>query len=102
LYAFGYGSNDILKARTEPLLADLEEYYHWYGRREPEVQRFSVFEDYQAETWSRPRRIVAKIEINRLGTNRRFASAGSETQWSPLESIKSCDAVPVMANALTS
>jgi Transposase DDE domain group 1 len=72
LYAFGYGSNDILKARTEPLLADLEEYYHWYGRRDPEVQRFSVFEDYQAETWSRPRRIVAKIEINRLGTNRRF------------------------------
>lgn len=72
LYAFGYGSNEVLKARTAPLLADLEEYYHWYGRREPEVQRFTVFEDYQADTWSRPRRIVTKIEINRLGTNRRF------------------------------
>jgi hypothetical protein len=72
LYAFGYGSNDVLKARTEGALADLEEYYHWYHHREPEVQRFEVIEDYQAGSWSRPRRIVAKIEINRHGTNRRF------------------------------
>jgi hypothetical protein len=72
LYAFGYGSNDVLKARTEGALADLEEYYHWYHHREPEVQRFEVIEDYQAASWSRSRRIVAKIEINRHGTNRRF------------------------------
>jgi hypothetical protein len=31
-----------------------------------------VIEDYQAASWSRPRRIVAKIEINRHGVNRRF------------------------------
>src|SRR5438128_12096395 len=36
------------------------------------VQRFEVIEDYQAESWSRPRRIVAKIEIHRHGVNRRF------------------------------
>jgi Transposase DDE domain group 1 len=72
LYAFGFSGNDVLKARTETALADLQEYYHWYGHREPEVQRFEVFEDYQAAGWSRPRRIVAKIEINRHGTNRRF------------------------------
>jgi Transposase DDE domain group 1 len=72
LYVFGYASNEVLKARTDPWLADLEEYYHWYHQREPEVQRFEVIEDYQAESWSRPRRIVAKIEINRLGHNRRF------------------------------
>src|SRR5205807_1665810 len=40
--------------------------------REPEVQRFEVIEDYQAESWLRPRRIIAKIELNRLGDNRRF------------------------------
>jgi hypothetical protein len=34
--------------------------------------RFEVIEDYQAQSWSRPRRIVAKIEINRHGVNRRF------------------------------
>jgi hypothetical protein len=36
------------------------------------VQRFEVIEDYQAQSWSRPRRIVAKIEINRHWVNRRF------------------------------
>ena len=55
-----------------PALADLELYYHFYGHREPHVQRFEAIEDYQAESWSRPRRIVAKIEINRHGSNRRF------------------------------
>jgi Transposase DDE domain group 1 len=72
LYAFGYSSNAVLKERTAQALNDLQTYYHWYAQREPEVQRFEVIEDYQAETWSRPRRIVAKIEINRHGTNRRF------------------------------
>jgi hypothetical protein len=72
LYAFGYGSNAVLRERTDAALADLETYYHWYQHREPHVQRFEVFEDYQAESWTRPRRIVVKLEINRQGTNRRF------------------------------
>jgi len=72
LYVFGFASNEILKARTAAWLADLEEYYHWYGHRERSVQRFEVINDYQAQTWSRPRRIIAKIEINPCGTNRRF------------------------------
>lgn len=72
LYAFGYGSNAVLKERTAQALADLETYYAFYQDREPAVQRFEVIEDYQAETWSRPRRIIAKIEINQHGTNRRF------------------------------
>jgi hypothetical protein len=71
-YAFGYASNDVLKDRTDPLLADLEEYYHWYKHVEPSVQRFENIRDYQAATWPHPRRIIAKLEINRLGTNRRF------------------------------
>jgi Transposase DDE domain group 1 len=72
LYVFGYGSNEVLKRRTEAALSDLQTYYACYQHREPEVQRFEVIEDYQAEKWSRPRRIVAKIEINRHGVNRRF------------------------------
>jgi hypothetical protein len=72
LYAFGYSSNDVLKARTAAALKDLETYYAFYQSREPGVQRFEIIEDYQAEGWARPRRIVAKIEINRHGTNRRF------------------------------
>src|SRR5262245_7890156 len=72
LYVFGFASNAVLKDRTEAALSDLETYYACYQHREPEVQRFEVIEDYQAEGWSRPRRIVAKIEINRHGVNRRF------------------------------
>jgi hypothetical protein len=72
LYAFGYSSNAVLKERTADALRDLETYYAFYQHREPAVQRFEVIEDYQAGRWSRPRRIVAKIEINRHGTNRRF------------------------------
>jgi hypothetical protein len=72
LYAIGYSSNDVLKDRTAAALSDLETYYACDRHREPEVQRFEVIEDYQAASWSRPRRIVAKIEINRHGVNRRF------------------------------
>jgi hypothetical protein len=71
-YVFGFASNAVLKARTNPWLADLETYYHWYGRRDSHVQRFEAIEDYQADTWSQPRRIIAKIEINPQGSNRRF------------------------------
>jgi len=72
LYALGYASNEVLKARTAGWLADLETCYHWYQHREPHMQRFEVIEDYQADSWSQPRRIVVKLEINRCGTNRRF------------------------------
>lgn len=74
LYAIGYASNEVLKERTAGALHDLELYYAFYGDREPAVQRFEVLEDYQAASWSRPRRIVAKIEINRHGSNRRFVA----------------------------
>jgi len=72
LYVFGFASNQVLKDRTDPALSDLQTYYACYQHREPEVQRFEVIEDYQADGWSRPRRIVAKLEINRHGVNRRF------------------------------
>jgi hypothetical protein len=72
LYALGYSSKDVRKERTAAALSDLECYYPFYRHREEHVQRFEVIEDYQAQSWSRPRRIVAKIEINRHGVNRRF------------------------------
>jgi hypothetical protein len=71
-YAFGYSTNSVLLERTDAIASDLETYYHFYGHRDPHVQRFEVFEDYQAGEWTRPRRIVAKVEINHQGMNRRF------------------------------
>ena len=72
LYALGFTSNEVLKRRVASAVTDLETYYAFYGRVEPAVQRFEEIEDYQADGWSRPRRIVAKVEINRHGINRRF------------------------------
>jgi hypothetical protein len=71
-YALGYASNAVLQARTETWLEDLQLYYRCYGRNDRTEQRFEAITDYQAGTWSRPRRIIAKLEVNRRGTNRRF------------------------------
>lgn len=71
-YAFGYGGNPVLNRKTDGVLADLELYYSFYGYRDPSVQRFERFEDYQADGWSKPRSIIAKVEINPNGSNRRF------------------------------
>lgn len=71
-YAFGYATNPVLQRATDQALADLELYHHWYRHREPVVQRFESLSSYQAESWSHPRRIVAKIEVTPQGSQRRF------------------------------
>jgi hypothetical protein len=69
LYAFGYATNEVLKRRTDRLLKAVELAVRVWG---DDLQKFVAFDDYQAGTWSRPRRILAKVEANRMGTNRRF------------------------------
>jgi hypothetical protein len=71
-YAFGYATNPVLQRATAQALADLELYHHWYGHREPTVQRFEALSDYRAESWPRARRIVAKLEVTPQGSQRRF------------------------------
>lgn len=69
LYAFGYATNEVLKRRTNQLLKSVELAVRMWG---DDIQKFVAFDDYQAGTWSRPRRILAKVEANRMETNRRF------------------------------
>jgi hypothetical protein len=71
-YAIGYASNPVLQRATDGAAGDVELYYAFYGRRDPWVQRFEEVRDYQAETWTQPRRIVAKIERTPVGSQRRF------------------------------
>jgi hypothetical protein len=68
-YAFGYAKNEVLKRRTERLQQTVKFAAQVWGES---IQKFVAFEDYQAGSWSRPRRILAKVEANRIGTNRRF------------------------------
>jgi len=71
-YVIGYASNAVLERATAQALADVELYYCWYGRRDPHVQRFEEIRDYQAGGWPHPRRVVAKVEINPHGSQRRY------------------------------
>jgi hypothetical protein len=67
MYAFGYASNETLKRRVRE--EDLQDSARWLwciNGHQP-VQIFRTFEDYQAGTWSRSRRIVTKVEITRTG-----------------------------------
>ncbi len=69
-YVIGYSSNAVLKRRTTLLLNYAAAHAEWHG--EP-CCLFTEFQDYQADSWSRPRRIIAKCEVTAQGgPNRRF------------------------------
>jgi Transposase DDE domain group 1 len=71
-FVIGYASNPVLERATAQALADVELYYRFYGGRDPHVQRFEEVRDYQAGSWPHARRVVAKVEINAHGSQRRF------------------------------
>jgi hypothetical protein len=77
-YAFGYATNAVLQRATATAFEGLQTYYAFYGHREPHVQRFEEIGDYQADSWDRPRRIVAKLEITPQGSQRRFVVTNRE------------------------
>jgi hypothetical protein len=68
-YALGYASNEVLKRRTARHLETVRLAAKVWGQK---VQHFEVLEDYQAGSWPHPRRVLAKLEANDQGTNRRF------------------------------
>ena len=68
-YAFGYGTNEVLKRRVSELeLVENTKLFWWMNCCRP-LQRFHVFEDYQAKSWPHARRIVTKVEITQLGSS---------------------------------
>lgn len=74
-YVIGYAGNAVLRRATAQALADVELYYALYGRRRGEsVQRFEEVRDYRAGSWPHARRVVAKVEVNAEGSQRRFVT----------------------------
>jgi hypothetical protein len=71
-YVIGYASNAVLERATEQALEDVQLYHAFYGYRDPHVQRFEEIQDYRAGSWPHARRVIAKIEINPHGSQRRF------------------------------
>jgi len=67
-YVIGFITNNRLLAKTAPLLERAQRQYQETG----EKQRLFTSFSYQAESWDKPRRIIAKVEYTRLGANQRF------------------------------
>jgi len=55
-------------AQATPLLLKAQQQYQETG----EKQRLFTSFSYQAESWTRPRRIITKVEYTYLGINQRF------------------------------
>jgi hypothetical protein len=71
-YALGYATNAVLERRSEHWLAEVELVHHFYGYRNPHMQRYEQITDYQAQSWPHPRRIVVKVEATPVGSQRRY------------------------------
>jgi hypothetical protein len=67
-YTFGLAANSVLQGQTAALLAEAVERCAATGL----AQRLFTAFGYQAQTWPVPRWVVAKVEANAQGTNRRF------------------------------
>jgi hypothetical protein len=67
-YTFGFSSNPRLKKLTEGLMQQAVEQYEQTQQKQ---RLFECFQ-YQADTWSHPRTVVAKVECHEQGTNLRF------------------------------
>lgn len=79
IYTFGLSTNPVLTRQTQELLAEVVRL--WDETHEPQ-RRFVGFW-YQAGTWSVPRWVVAKVEANLQGTNRRYVvtNRGGASQY---------------------
>ncbi len=67
-YTIGLGRNPRLEQAVEPLLEHTQQQFDRSGEKQRKFDEFL----YQAQTWEHSRRVVAKVEVNDVGINRRF------------------------------
>ena len=67
-YDIGLSRNPRLERAVEPLLEQTRRQFEQSGQKQHQFGQFL----YQAKTWKHPRRVVAKVEVNEVGINRRF------------------------------
>jgi hypothetical protein len=86
-YTFGFGTNSRLKRLTEGLTARA------LGQYEQTRQKQRLFDcfGYQADTWLRPRTVVAKAECHDQGTNLRFVVTNLAGVVSPEDGQRTYD-----------
>ena len=67
-FEIGLSRNSRLERAVEPLL---QESLRQFQESQHKQRQFGEFR-YQAQSWPHDRRVVAKVEVNEVGTNRRF------------------------------
>lgn len=67
-YTIGLIPNARLRERVAPLVAQAQEDFETTEKKQRTFTAFS----YQAKSWTRPRRVVTKVEYHSLGSNTRF------------------------------
>lgn len=67
-FVAGLAGNAVLLRRVEDLVKQAKERYRQTGNK---VKRYHAF-FYKAQSWRKPERIIAKIEVNEKGDNIRF------------------------------
>jgi hypothetical protein len=68
-FVIGFINHNRMLAQAAPLLLKAQRQYQEMGEKQPLFTSFS----YQADSWTQPRRIIAKVEYGHLGSNQRFA-----------------------------
>ncbi len=67
-YCIGLSSNAVLKRLIEPLMAEAKSIFAKSNIK----LRLYESHSYKADTWDKPARVVAKVEVNDRGENSRF------------------------------
>ena len=67
-YVVGFARNSRLAATVEPLVEQVQADYDDSGEKQRQFTELV----YQADSWDRERRMVAKVEVSERGFNRRF------------------------------
>jgi hypothetical protein len=76
-YVLGQSGNTVLKDKASTLVSQAQTLYNLqqssrlHVHQSIKIRLFTTFK-YQAKSWSRPRRIVCKVEVAELGLNVRF------------------------------
>jgi len=72
-YAVGMQENDVLKRLSAPFARSVEERFRATGQPQ---RSFTSFRYQTLKTWAHPRRMIAKVEVTKDGTNVRYVIAG--------------------------
>ena len=73
-YIVGYTTNKVLMSECQVSRETLSSCWLWFEHKDVDIAPLKVFKDidYQAGSWVRPRRVIAKMEYNEIGPNQRF------------------------------